>query len=70
MIASGGISSLADLRAAAELGCVGAIVGRAIYEGRIDLAKRSSSRPPSADAPGPQPIGRWQIAANQRVETP
>jgi phosphoribosylformimino-5-aminoimidazole carboxamide ribotide isomerase len=39
IIASGGISSLADLRSAADLGCVGAIVGRAIYEGRIDLAE-------------------------------
>jgi phosphoribosylformimino-5-aminoimidazole carboxamide ribotide isomerase len=37
IIASGGVSSLADLRAVADLGCVGAIVGRAIYEGRIDL---------------------------------
>ena len=39
VIASGGISSLADLRAVAELGCQGAIVGRAIYEGRIDVAE-------------------------------
>ena len=37
VIASGGISSLADLRAVADLGCAGAIVGRALYEGRIDL---------------------------------
>jgi len=37
VIASGGVSSLADLRAVAELGCSGAIVGRAIYEGRVDL---------------------------------
>jgi phosphoribosylformimino-5-aminoimidazole carboxamide ribotide isomerase len=37
VIASGGISSLADIRAAAELGCDGVIVGRALYEGRIDL---------------------------------
>jgi phosphoribosylformimino-5-aminoimidazole carboxamide ribotide isomerase len=37
VIASGGVSSLADLRAVAELGCAGAIVGRALYEGRIEL---------------------------------
>lgn len=37
IVASGGVSSLADLRAVANLGCDGAIVGRAIYEGRIDL---------------------------------
>jgi phosphoribosylformimino-5-aminoimidazole carboxamide ribotide isomerase len=39
VIASGGMSSLADLRAVADLGCAGAIVGRAIYEGRIDLGE-------------------------------
>ena len=37
VIASGGISSLADIRSVADLGCDGAIVGRAIYEGRLDL---------------------------------
>jgi phosphoribosylformimino-5-aminoimidazole carboxamide ribotide isomerase len=39
IIASGGISSLEDLRAVRERGCAGAIVGRAIYEGRIDLGE-------------------------------
>ena len=39
VIASGGISSLADLRAVADLGCAGAIVGRALYEDRIDLSE-------------------------------
>ena len=34
VIASGGVSSLADVRAVANLGCMGAIVGRALYEGR------------------------------------
>lgn len=33
--ASGGVSSLEDLRAAETIGCDGAIVGRAIYEGRF-----------------------------------
>lgn len=33
--ASGGVSSLADLTAAKAIGCDGAIVGRAIYEGRF-----------------------------------
>jgi phosphoribosylformimino-5-aminoimidazole carboxamide ribotide isomerase len=37
VIASGGVSSIDDLRAVRDLGCVGAIVGRAIYEGRIDI---------------------------------
>lgn len=39
VIASGGISSLADLRAVADLGCNGAIVGRALYEDRFDLGE-------------------------------
>jgi phosphoribosylformimino-5-aminoimidazole carboxamide ribotide isomerase len=38
IIASAGVSSLADIAAVRTLGCAGAIVGRAIYEGRIDLA--------------------------------
>jgi phosphoribosylformimino-5-aminoimidazole carboxamide ribotide isomerase len=37
VIASGGIRSLDDLRAIRDLGCSGAIVGRALYEGRVDL---------------------------------
>lgn len=38
VIASGGVSSVADLRAVLHIGCSGAIVGRALYEGRLDLA--------------------------------
>lgn len=38
VIASGGIATLDDLRAAADAGAVGAIVGRALYDGRIGLA--------------------------------
>jgi phosphoribosylformimino-5-aminoimidazole carboxamide ribotide isomerase len=38
IIASGGIATLDDLRAVRARGCVGAIVGRAIYEGRLGLA--------------------------------
>lgn len=38
VIASGGIASLDDIRAVRALGCAGAIVGRALYEGRFDIA--------------------------------
>jgi phosphoribosylformimino-5-aminoimidazole carboxamide ribotide isomerase len=38
IIASAGVSSLEDIVAVRSIGCVGAIVGRAIYENRIDLA--------------------------------
>jgi len=37
IIASGGVSDLADLERLTEIGCYGAIVGKAIYEGRIRL---------------------------------
>jgi phosphoribosylformimino-5-aminoimidazole carboxamide ribotide isomerase len=37
VIASGGVSSLADLRAVAAAGLAGAIVGRALYENRFTL---------------------------------
>jgi phosphoribosylformimino-5-aminoimidazole carboxamide ribotide isomerase len=38
VIASGGIASLEDLRAVAAAGATGAIIGRALYDGRVDLA--------------------------------
>lgn len=38
VIASGGVSSIDDIRAVRAIGCIGAIVGRAFYEGRLDLA--------------------------------
>lgn len=38
LIASGGVSSLADLRALAKLGVEGAIIGKALYVNAIDLA--------------------------------
>ena len=37
LIASGGVSSVADLELLRSIGCSGAIVGKAIYEGHIDL---------------------------------
>ena len=39
VIASGGIAFLDDIKALRALGCAGAIVGRALYEGRLDLAQ-------------------------------
>jgi phosphoribosylformimino-5-aminoimidazole carboxamide ribotide isomerase len=37
VIASGGITTLDDVRALRDIGCAGAIIGRALYEGRLDL---------------------------------
>jgi phosphoribosylformimino-5-aminoimidazole carboxamide ribotide isomerase len=37
LVASAGIATIADLTAVRTLGCVGAIVGRALYEGRFTL---------------------------------
>lgn len=39
VIASGGVGTLDDLLAIADLGAAGAIVGRAIYEGRFTVAE-------------------------------
>lgn len=38
-IASGGVSSMSDLYSLKAIGCAGAIVGKAIYEGRIALTE-------------------------------
>ncbi len=37
VIASGGVSSVKDLQKLSEIGVAGAIVGKALYEGKIDL---------------------------------
>jgi phosphoribosylformimino-5-aminoimidazole carboxamide ribotide isomerase len=37
IIASGGIASLEDILAVQAAGCAGVIIGRAIYEGRLDI---------------------------------
>lgn len=37
VIASGGVTSLEDVRALAKRGLAGCIIGRALYEGRLDL---------------------------------
>jgi phosphoribosylformimino-5-aminoimidazole carboxamide ribotide isomerase len=39
IVASAGVSSLADIAAVRSIGCAGAVVGRALYEGRLDLAE-------------------------------
>jgi len=39
VIASGGVAGIEDVRAVAASGLAGVIVGRAIYDGRIDLAE-------------------------------
>jgi phosphoribosylformimino-5-aminoimidazole carboxamide ribotide isomerase len=38
IVASGGIRDVADAAATRDLGCAGAIVGRALYDGTFDLA--------------------------------
>ena len=42
VIASGGVSSLEDLKALDRAGISGAIIGKALYENRIDLAEAIS----------------------------
>ncbi|MBQ8295946.1 MAG: 1-(5-phosphoribosyl)-5-((5-phosphoribosylamino)methylideneamino)imidazole-4-carboxamide isomerase, partial [Clostridia bacterium] len=39
IVASGGVSTLADVQALAEMGMYGAIIGKAYYIGAIDLAE-------------------------------
>ena len=46
VIASGGIATLDDLRAVEALGCAGAIIGRALYEGGIRLEDLRSAETP------------------------
>jgi phosphoribosylformimino-5-aminoimidazole carboxamide ribotide isomerase len=48
VIASGGIATIADLEACAAAGAAGAIVGRALYEGRLDLSEALARFPAAA----------------------
>ena len=43
VIASGGVATIDDVLAARAMGCAGAIVGRALYEGSFDLAAAISA---------------------------
>ena len=47
IIASGGIATIADLVALRDLGCTGAIVGRALLDGSMDLAAAAASLRPT-----------------------
>ncbi len=53
IIASGGIASLDDIRAVRRIGCVGAIVGRALYDGTLDLGTVLAAAETPLDDPGP-----------------
>ncbi len=44
-IASGGISSLDDIYQLQDIGCKGVIIGKAIYEGRINLSDLKKFNP-------------------------
>ena len=39
LIASGGVTTLENIRALRALGCFGCIVGKALYDGRVELAQ-------------------------------
>jgi phosphoribosylformimino-5-aminoimidazole carboxamide ribotide isomerase len=43
VIASGGVSSAADIRRVAEVGAAGCIVGRALYDGALSLADAAAA---------------------------
>ena len=42
LVASGGVSSIEDLKELNRLGCDGAIIGKAIYEGKVSLKELST----------------------------
>jgi phosphoribosylformimino-5-aminoimidazole carboxamide ribotide isomerase len=50
VIASGGIAALEDLIAVADAGATGAIIGRALYEGRVELPAALSLFPARPEA--------------------
>jgi phosphoribosylformimino-5-aminoimidazole carboxamide ribotide isomerase len=57
IIASGGIGSIDDLRRVRDAGCVGAIVGTALYEGRLDLPEAIAAMAAGGSSPS-EPLSR------------
>ena len=62
VVASGGVATLEDIRACRAAGLAGVIVGKALYEGRIDLGEairisRSTSLSPAGGKGGLPPAG-------------
>ena len=51
VIASGGITTTEDIRDLRRVGCAGAIVGRALYEGRLAIGAALSAASAPLDAP-------------------
>lgn len=49
LVASGGISSMADLIALSKAGMTAAILGRSLYEGRIELPEALAAVSPASD---------------------
>lgn len=49
--ASGGVRDIADIRALAEMGAGGAVVGKALYENRLDLKEALSAGAPDHPLP-------------------
>jgi phosphoribosylformimino-5-aminoimidazole carboxamide ribotide isomerase len=65
LIAAGAITSLDDLRALAHAGLDGAVLGRALYDGALDLAQaiHTLNTPPAPDEPAPEsPTASTSIA--------
>ena len=56
VIASGGIRSIEDLVAVRDVGCAGAIVGRALYDGRLDLGSAIETMATAGAIARAQPI--------------
>jgi phosphoribosylformimino-5-aminoimidazole carboxamide ribotide isomerase len=53
VIASGGVTTVDDIRKLAQLNLSGCIVGRALYEGRLDLTQALAAIGPRQSALGP-----------------
>ena len=61
MVASGGVAALDDIRACRAAGLAGVIVGKALYEGRIDLAEAIRR------GRGPAPLRRSLMPAKRII---
>ncbi|MDR1209644.1 MAG: bifunctional phosphoribosyl-AMP cyclohydrolase/phosphoribosyl-ATP diphosphatase HisIE [Clostridiales bacterium] len=74
VVASGGVSSMDDLAAAERIGAAGAIIGRALFDGAIDLAEAvrvyEGGILPEPAKFRPEPAKFWPESAKFRQEIP
>jgi len=66
VVASGGVTGLEDIRRAYQAGLSGVIIGRALYEGQVDLQEALRVGEPPTPSPSPRQAGKPLLRGGER----